>query len=105
MKRHILKPYNVVGHEKLPEISVDKIPDDGDPVEISGELYFVCEQPSQQKANNPEIGVIPLVVRNPAKIPDINKYLKCLAIAHRRVQFKNEKGICDITTCDEMIIS
>jgi len=49
--------------------------------------------------------VIPLVVRNPSNVEDIDEYIKCLSIAHRRVQFKNKNGICDITNCDEMVIS
>jgi hypothetical protein len=105
MNKVMIKPYNVVDHTGLPEMSVDQIPGDGDPLEIKGELYFVCEQDFKQHASPDLIGVIPLVVRNPAKIKNIKEYIECLSIAHRKVQFKNDKGICDLDNCNEMIIS
>jgi hypothetical protein len=105
MNKTVIKPFKVVGHTGLPEMSVDKFPTDGDPLEIEGELYFVCEQNYKQHVDPPLIGVIPLVVRNPAKVLNINNYIHCLSIAHRKVQFKNDKGICDLDNCDEMIIS
>jgi hypothetical protein len=105
MNRLVIKPYNVVEHINLPEISIDKIPTDGDPLEINGELYFVCAQNIEEQTDNPMIGVIPLIVRNPANVKNIEKYINCLSIAHRKVQFKNDKGICDLDNCDEMIIS
>ena len=101
----MIKPFNVVDHTDLPEMSVDQTPGDGDPLEIKGELYFVCEQNYKQHTDRPVIGVIPLVVRNPAKVLNIKEYINCLSIAHRKVQFKNDKGICDLDNCDEMIIS
>ena len=97
-----IKPYNVITNTVLPELTIEQIPSDGDPVEIDGELYFVCELMNE---GDSVIGVIPLIVKNPAKIPNINKYIECLSIAHRRVQFKNKKGPCGLETCDEMIIS
>ena len=105
MKKVTIIPHDVVSHKDLPEISVDKIPTDGDPLEVKGELYFVCEQNLEQKSDYPVIGVIPLVVRNPAKVKNVNEYVKCLTIAHRKVQFKNKNGICDLDNCEEMIIS
>lgn len=101
----MIKPVNVVDYSDLPEISVDHTLSDGDPVEINGELYFVCEQSYKQQVDPPLIGVIPLVVRNPANVSNIKKYIDCLSIAHRKVQFKNKKGTCDLDNCDEMIIS
>ena len=105
MNNVIIKPYDVVSHADLPEISVESLPTDGDPLEISGELYFVCEQAHMKKTETQIIGVIPLVVRNPSKVQNINKYIECLSIAHRKVQFRNERGICNLPDCDEMIIS
>lgn len=105
MNKVIIKPYDVVSHADLPEISVESLPTDGDPLEISGELYFVCEQAHMKKTESQIIGVIPLVVRNPSKVQNINKYIECLSIAHRKVQFRNEKGICNLLDCDEMVIS
>lgn len=51
------------------------------------------------------IGLIPLVVRDPVKVKNIKEYINCLSIAHRKVVFKNDKGICDLSNCNEMIIS
>jgi hypothetical protein len=105
MNKIVIRPHDVVTHSDLPEMSVDNIPTDGDPLEINGELYFICEQNYKQQIDPSVIGVIPLVVRNPANVLNIKKYLQCLAIAHRKVQFNNENGICDLDNCDEMIIS
>jgi hypothetical protein len=105
MKKLAIKPHDVVSHADLPEVSVDQIPVDGDPIEIKGELYFVCEQNYKQQADNMVIGVIPLIVRNPSKVSNIKKYIECLSVAHRKVQFKNNTGTCDLDNCNEMIIS
>jgi hypothetical protein len=105
MSRIVIKPYNVVDKVHLPEISVDCIPTDGDPLEIEKELYFVCESDSGPETDLPVIGVIPLVVRNPCNVPNIRDYIKCLSLAHRKVQFKNKKGACDLDHCEKMIIS
>jgi hypothetical protein len=105
MDKLVIKPFNVIDNTELPEISVSKVPTDGDPLEIDREMYYVCEDILGQGASLPRIGVIPLVVRNPAKIPNIKEYIECLSIAHRKVLFKNENGICDLENCDEMIIS
>jgi hypothetical protein len=105
MNKIVIKPFNVVDHIDLPEMSVDRIPTDGDPLEIKGELYYVCENKYKQHSDPPVIGVIPLVVKNPAKVLNIKNYIHCLSIAHRKVQFKNDKGICDLDNCNEMIIT
>ena len=44
MNKIVIIPYDVIAHADLPELSVDQIPSNGDPIEIKGELYFVCEQ-------------------------------------------------------------
>ena len=100
-----IRPFNVVDNTELPVISVDQIPTDGDPLEIDRELYYVCENTDKEKSDPQVIGVIPLVVRNPAKVENIETYIRCLSIAHRKVLFKNSKGICDLESCEEMIIS
>ena len=105
MKKIVIIPHDVVTKKDLCKISVDYIPADGESLEIEGELYFVCRQPDIEPADSGIIGVIPLVVRNPSNVEDIDEYIKCLSIAHRRVQFKNKNGICEITNCDEMVIS
>jgi hypothetical protein len=68
-------------------------------------MYYVCETSYQQKDGLQEIGAIPLVVRNPAKVLDIKNYLKCLSIVHRKVHLTKDKEICDLDNCVEMIIS
>lgn len=105
MNKVVIIPHDVISQTNLPEMSVDFIPTDGDPLEINKELYFVCEQNFTQQSDHQLVGVIPLVVRNPAKVLNIKKYIQCLSIAHRKVQFRNDKGICDLENCDEMIIS
>ena len=105
MKSVVIKPFNVTDNTELPEVSVNQIPAEGDPLEINGEMFYVCDSSDKEKPGSLEIGVIPLVVRNPAKVLNIENYIKCLSIAHRKVLFKNEKGSCDLNNCDEMIIS
>jgi hypothetical protein len=105
MNKIVIKPFNVIDQTDLPELSVDQIPVNGEPLEIKEELYYVCEDDKKQHADNPVIGVIPLVVRDPSKVSNIHEYIHCLSIAHRKVQFKNRKGTCDFDNCDEMIIT
>ncbi len=105
MKKVKIKPYNVIDNIDLPEITVDQFPLDGDPLEIDREMYYVCETNFKSKDGLQKIGVIPLVVKNPAKVANIDSYIKCLSIAHRRMQFRKNNNICDFNDCDEMIIS
>lgn len=105
MDKVLIKPYNVIDHIELPELSVDQLPTDGDPLEIKGELYYVCEFLPKNPIESQRIGVIPLVVRNPAKVSNIENYIKCLSMAHRKVQFRNENGKCDLGSCNEMVIT
>lgn len=106
MNKIVIKPFNVIDQSRLPEVSVEQFPTDGDPLEIQGEMYYVCKDVIDQKSDVEVIGVIPLVVRNPSSVSNINEYIRCLTIAHRRVQFKDKKGgCCDLDNCDEMIIT
>jgi hypothetical protein len=104
MNKTVIRLYNVIDQTELPEVTVDKLPTDGDPIEIKGEMYYVCKNPDKEQIDQ-VVGVIPLVVRNPNNVPNIESYLKCLSLAHRKVLFKNEKGCCDMESCDEMVIS
>jgi hypothetical protein len=104
MNQISIKPFDVITNSYLPEMIVDRLPTDGDPFEINGELYFVCEQVFKENDDS-IVGVIPLVVKNPARIANINQYIKCLSMAHRRIQFKNSGGSCGLEACDEMIIT
>jgi hypothetical protein len=105
MNKLIISPFNVIDGKNLPRIQVDKIPKEGDPLEIDKDLYFVCEKENPQTEDQSVIGVIPLVVRDPAKVKNIKEYINCLSIAHRKVLFKNAGGTCNMDECDEMIIS
>ena len=105
MSKVKIKPFNVIDHTDLPEITIDRLPVNGDPLEIDREMYFVCETKSKEADGLQGIGVIPLVVKNPAKIQNIKSYIDCLAIAHRRIQFRKNNNIGDLNDCDEMIIS
>ncbi len=99
-----IKPFNVIDHTSLPVITVDKLPVNGDPLEIERETYFVCEA-NLKEMDEEKIGVIPLVVKNPAKVDSIDVYIKCLTIAQRRIKFRKANNICDFNDCDEMVIS
>jgi hypothetical protein len=105
MKGFSIIPHNVIEKVNLQELKVESFPADGDPVEINGELYFVCGQEFKYENEIPVVGVIPLVVRNPAKVENIRSYIECLSIAHKNIQFKNANGICTLDNCEEMIIS
>lgn len=105
MSKIAIHPFNVVDNTSLPGIMVDKVPGEGDPVEINKEMYFVCEKDYGQEDGIQKIGVIPLVVRNPSKISNIRSYLDCLSIAKRRIEFRKGEETCDLDNCDEMIIS
>lgn len=99
-----IKPFNVIDYSSLPEIKVDKPPADGDPLEIEGEIYFVCDT-NINEMDEQAIGVIPLVVKNPVRVENIHNYVACLRNAQRRIQFRKANNICDIYDCDEMVIS
>jgi hypothetical protein len=105
MKKIKIKPINVIDKTNLPEIMVDSIPVDGDPVEIEKEMYYACETNHEEKNGVQEIGVIPLVVRNPCRVENIRNYIKCLSIAQRRIHYRKDNDICDFNDCDEMEIS
>ncbi len=105
MSKMKIRLFNVIDHTELPELTVDRIPAEGDPIEIEREMYYACETKLRETDGIRKIGVIPLVVKNPASIPNIENYIKCLSIAHRRVQFRKENNICDLNDCDEMVIS
>jgi hypothetical protein len=105
MKKLLIAPYNVVDGKHLPELPVEKIPAEGDPLEIDSELYFVCVNENIRSDDHSVIGVIPLVIRDPSKVKNIQEYIRCLSLAHRKVQFKNDNGNCDFEDCNEMSIS
>ena len=105
MKNMTIRPVNIIDNIKLPDVSVGQMPTDGDPIEIKGEMYYVCDSPVKRTPGSHEIGVIPLVVRNPASVSNIEEYINCLSIAHRKVRFRNKNGSCDLNNCEEMVIS
>jgi hypothetical protein len=99
------KIFNVIDNNVLPSIAIDNYPEEGEPLEIDKEMYYVCEREFNQEGDIMSIGVIPLVVRNPKKVENIRNYINCLIIAHRRVQFMKASLACDFDDCDEMVIS
>lgn len=100
-----IKSFNVIDQSDLPEITVGNLPSEGDPLEIEGEIYYVCEIDDAGTESSGKIGVIPLIVKNPARVKNIGTYIKCLSTAHRRIQFRKKNNSCDMNECDEMIIS
>ena len=85
-----IKPFNVVDHTDLPEITVDQVPVAGDPLEIDREMYYVCETEHKEKDGIQEIGVIPLVVKNPDKVVNIKDYIKCLSTSSQKNRVPEE---------------
>ncbi|HEX2968084.1 MAG TPA: hypothetical protein VHO46_03185 [Bacteroidales bacterium] len=103
MDKKVIRLYDVIGDADLPEVLMDQVPSSGDKIEIKGEVYYVCEMLEKTNTRT-AIGVIPLVVRNPASVSDIRKYIDCLSIAHRKVLFRNREGITDLDHSEEMMI-
>jgi hypothetical protein len=99
------KIFNVTDKRVLPSMAIEKYPEEGEPLEIEKEVYYVCKKDYGKKGEGITIDVIPLVVRNPGKVENIKSYLDCLSVAHRRVLFRKENKVCDFDECDEMIIS
>ena len=104
MKKINVKLIDVVDSTNLPEVAMDQIPDEGDPIEINREMYYVCERNLGEDDGVQSIGVIPLVVKNPANVKNIRNYINCLSTAHRRVQFRKGDSDCSLEDCDEMVI-
>jgi hypothetical protein len=105
MSKVKIRPFNVIDNTELPVMTVDRIPVNGDPLEIDKEMYYACETRITDSGGIRKIDVIPLVVKNPSRVANIQDYLQCLSVAHRRVQFRKKNNICDFNDCDEMIIS
>ncbi len=99
-----IKIFNVIDNTVLPSMAVVNYPEEGEPLEINQEMYYVCERDFNKEGDIRSIGVIPLVVKDPKKVKHIKNYIKCLSIAHRRVLFRKDKEICDFDECDEMIV-
>ncbi len=100
-----VKIYNVIDNTGLSSVILENCPEDGDPLELDKEMYYVCERNCTRDGDIISIGVIPLVIRNPQIVRNIESYIKCLSLAHRRVRFMKQSKVCDFENCDEMIIS
>jgi hypothetical protein len=50
MSKVVIKPINVIDPTQLPDMTVNQIPTDGDPLEIKGEMYYVCESILNQQS-------------------------------------------------------
>jgi hypothetical protein len=81
-----IEPFNVIDRTELPEVTVDHIPVNGDPLEIDSQMYFVCETKNQVTDGRQPVGVIPLVIKNTTEIKSIESYLESLYVALRRMQ-------------------
>lgn len=105
MKKVNVLPVDVIDNTILPAVTLPEIPIEGDPIEINGEIYYVCEGDLGNNEGSYKVGVIPLVVKNPANVRNIRNYIECLSLAHRRFQFKKGECNCSLEESDEMIIS
>jgi len=81
-----IKPFNVIDRTELPEVTVDRVLVNGDPLEIDSQMYFVCETKNQVTDSRQPVGVIPLVIKNVTKIKNIECYLESLHVALRRMK-------------------
>ena len=81
-----IKPFNVIDRTELPEVTVDSVPVNGDPLEIDSQMYFICETKNQVANGRQSVGVIPLVIKNTTKIKSMESYLESLHVALRRMQ-------------------
>ena len=81
-----IRPFNVIDRTHLPELTVYSVPVNGDPLEIDSQMYFVCETKNQVTDGRQTVGVIPLVIKDVAKIISIESYLESLHVALRRMQ-------------------
>ena len=88
-----LRPFNIIDRNELPEVTVNRIPVSGDPLEINSEMYFVCETNKMEKDGIRKVGVIPLVVKNLKKVENVESYMRNLSIAHRRIQLIDNNNI------------
>ena len=105
MAKMDIKLVDVIDNTPLPELSMDQAPANGDPIEINGEMYYVCDRIAEQENGWQTFGVIPLVVKNPSGVSNIKTYIECLTVAHRRVLYKKKGEKCSFDECDEMVIS
>lgn len=100
-----IRIFNVIDNISIAVSDFDILPEVGDPIEIDHEMYYVCEKECITEEDCDAIGVIPLIVRNPNRIKNIDNYLKCLTLAQRRIKFMNGQKECDLDDCSEIIIS
>ena len=100
-----IRIFDVIDNTDLPPLIAESPPQEGDPVEINHEMYYICEINNDKSGEISSIGVIPLVVKNPKKVLNINSYINCLSIAHKKIQFRKKNKSCEFDECDEMLIS
>jgi hypothetical protein len=81
-----IKPFNVIDRTELPEVTVDRVPVNGDPLEIDSQMYFVCDTKNQVTDGRQPVGVIPLVIKNVTKINNIESYMESLYVALKRMK-------------------
>lgn len=81
-----IKPFNIIDRTELPEVTTENFPVAGDPLEIENEMYYVCETNCQDQDGLKKITVIPLVIKDPGRVENIESYKSYLSIAIRRMQ-------------------
>jgi hypothetical protein len=97
-----IKPFNVEYRNELPEVTLDRVPVNEDPLLIDSLMYFVCEIKNQVTYGTQPIGEIPFVIKNTTKIKSIESYLESLDVALRRMRsteniLANQKQVVFVT--------
>lgn len=80
-----IKPFNVIDRTNLKEVTVDRIPVIGDPVEVDSNMYLICDIHNQVNEGVQSVGVIPLVYKTNNALNTEN-YLESLNVALRKMQ-------------------
>lgn len=81
-----IKPYNVIDRTDLKEVTVDRVPVIGDPLEVDSNMYLICDMDNQVNDGGQSVRVVPLVYKNGNKAFNTENYLESLYIALLRMQ-------------------
>jgi len=79
-------PYNVIDRTELPLVWLDKIPENGESLEIASMKYYVCGTEYHGKGGLTTIKVIPCVIRYNSKGWAFGSYFDSLASALSRME-------------------
>lgn len=81
-----IKPFNVIDRAALNEVSVDRVPVIGDPLEVNSTMYLICDIHTNLSADGQSVGVIPIVYKTDNKVFNTENYIESLYVALRRMQ-------------------